>query len=56
MRRAGRGLVRGHYIANPRLEIAVGLALFGAAALLLHDAYEKRAREQPVWLRPLSWW
>jgi hypothetical protein len=52
MRRAGRG----HYIADPRLETAAGLLALGIAAVLLHDAYERRAREQPIWLRPFSWW
>ena len=47
---------RGHLIADPRLEIAAGLLALGAAALLLHDAYEGRAKKQPVWLRPFSWW
>ena len=52
MRRAGRG----HYISDPRVETAAGIAAFIAGAILLHDAYEKRARPQPVWLRPFAWW
>lgn len=50
--RAGRG----HYIADRRLEIAAGLALFAAGGLLLRDAFEGRAQPQPWWLRPVSWW
>lgn len=52
MRRAGRG----HWIRNARLETAAGLAAMLGGALLLHDAYERRARQQPLWLRPFSWW
>lgn len=52
MKRSGRG----HYIANPRVETAAGLAALIIGAVLLHDAYEKRARPQPFWLRPLAWW
>lgn len=47
---------RGHYIADPRLETAAGIALLVGAAALLHDAYERRARKQPLWLRPFAWW
>jgi hypothetical protein len=50
--RAGRG----HLIASRRLEIAAGLAAFALGAVLLHDAYDRRAQPQPVWLRPFSFW
>ncbi len=52
MTRAGRG----HLIANRRLEVAAGLAAFALGAALLHDAYERRAKDQPLWLRPLAFW
>lgn len=45
-----------HYIADPRLETAAGIAMLLAAGALLHDAYERRARRQPFWLKPFSWW
>jgi hypothetical protein len=52
VRRAGRG----HLIADRRLEVAAGLAAFALGAVLLHDAYERRAKDQPLWLKPLSFW
>lgn len=52
MKRAGRG----HVIADPRAAAAAGLALFLLGGYLLHDAYEGRAKQQPLWLRPFSWW
>lgn len=52
MKRAGRG----HLIRDPRLATAAGLALFVAGGYLLHDAYEGRARQQPLWLRPFAFW
>lgn len=52
MKRSGRS----HYIADARVETAAGIALLIGSAMLLHDAYERRARPQPIWLRPLAWW
>ena len=52
MKRAGRG----HLIADPRLEAVAGLAAFVFGGYLLRDAYEGRAKRQPIWLRPFSWW
>lgn len=45
-----------HYIANPHVETAAGLAAFLAGWLLLHDAYDRRGRPQPRILRPFTWW
>lgn len=45
-----------HYIANRRLEIAAGVALFVGGSLLIRDAYDNRGRELPRLLRPFSWW
>lgn len=45
-----------HLIKDPRLEAAAGVALGAVAAVLLHDAYDRRARQQPLWLRPFSFW
>jgi hypothetical protein len=56
MARARRGRGRGHLIADPRLATAAGLGAMVLAAVLLHDAYEGRARDQPFWLRPFSFW
>lgn len=50
------GARRGHLIGDHRLEVAAGLAAMGLGALLLKDAYEGRAKRQPVWLRPFAWW
>ena len=47
---------RRHVIANQQAEFAVGLAMFAAAAYLLHDAVERRGRTQPRWMRPFSFW
>lgn len=47
---------RGHLVADARVETGLGLAALVAAAVLLHDAYERRARQQPLWLRPLTFW
>lgn len=52
MTRSGRG----HIIADRRAEIAAGIGAMVVGAVLLNDAFEKRARPQPWWLRPLSWW
>ena len=46
----------GHVIADRRLEVAAGIGFFIAGGLLLRDAYEGRARKQPIWLRPFAWW
>ena len=48
---------RRHFIRDPRLEVAAGLAAFVAGWALLKDAYDDRpGREQPWWLRPFTWW
>lgn len=47
---------RGHLVADARVETALGIAALVAAAVLLRDAYEQRARKQPFWLRPLAFW
>lgn len=47
---------RGPLIADRRLAIAAGFGSFILGAILLHDAYEGHAKDQPVWLRPFSWW
>lgn len=52
MRRTGHG----HIIADRRLETVAGIGAMIFGAVLLNDAYEKRAKSQPWWLRPLSWW
>jgi len=45
-----------HIVADARLETALGIGALVAAAVLLRDAYEQRARRQPLWLRPFAWW
>jgi hypothetical protein len=45
-----------HVIADRHVELAVGLALVAGGAYLLHDAIERRGRQQPRWLRPFSFW
>ena len=52
MKRAGRG----HIIADKRVETAAGVALLIGGMVLLRDAYERRAQDQPLWLRPFAWW
>lgn len=47
---------RGHLIADRRVEVAAGLAAFALGGLLLHDAYERRAKQQPFWLKPFAFW
>jgi hypothetical protein len=51
----GRGR-RKHLIASRNLELAAGAAAFLVGALLLRDAYDGRGRDQPVWMRPFSFW
>jgi len=46
--------VKGHLIADQRTETMAGLVLFLAAVVLLHDAYERRGRAQPFYMRLLS--
>jgi hypothetical protein len=36
--------------------VIVGLVLFVAGAIVLHDAYEGRGRATPLILRPFTWW
>jgi hypothetical protein len=48
--------VKGHLIADRRTEILLGFGLFIGGAVLLRDAYDRRGIEQPVWMRPFSWW
>ena len=45
-----------HWIRNKHAEAAAGIVAGIAAAVLLHDAYDRRARQQPLWLRPFSFW
>lgn len=47
---------RPHYIEDRRLEIAAGIGALLAAAALLHDAFDRRAKSMPWWLRPFTWW
>lgn len=47
---------RGHYIADQRAEVAAGVLAFLIGAVLLHDAYEGRGRDQPRLMRPFSFW
>jgi hypothetical protein len=49
-------VTRRPFIRDPILEALAGLVLFGAGALLLHDAYDARGRKQPRILRPFSFW
>lgn len=46
----------GHYIANAHIETGLGVALFLAGWALLHDAYDRRGRDQPPLMRPFTWW
>jgi hypothetical protein len=46
----------GHIIANQHMETALGVAAFLAGWLLLHDAYDRRGRNQPPLMRPFTWW
>lgn len=43
-------------IADRRTAVVVGLALFVAGAIVLHDAYEGRGRDTPALLRPFTFW
>lgn len=45
-----------HLIANAQIETALGVAAFLAGWALLHDAYDRRGRDQPVLMRPFTWW
>lgn len=47
---------RRHWIADARAEAFAGMAAMAAGAVLLHDAFERRSKSQPWWLRPFSWW
>lgn len=44
------------FFRSPTTAVVIGGALFLAGAWCLHDAYEKRGREQPALLRPFSFW
>lgn len=43
-------------VADRRVALALGVALFVGGALLLHDAYEGRGRNTPALLRPFTFW
>jgi len=43
-----------HLMANAGRESVLGWALLVAAALLLHDAYNRRGRDVPWWGRPFT--
>lgn len=43
-------------IRNPAIEAAAGIGAFLVGWLLLHDAYDRRGRDQPRWMRPFTWW
>lgn len=46
--------VKGHLIPNQRTEATLGWLTLIAAALLLHDAYDRRGRDVPWWGRPFT--
>lgn len=48
--------MRRPYFRNHTTAAVLGLALMAAGAWCLHDAYERRGREQPRLLRPFTWW
>ena len=43
-------------IRDPLAAKLVGWAVFITGAVLLHDAYEGRGHEQPIWARPFTSW
>lgn len=43
-------------VANRNVAKWGGLALFVAGAVLLHDAFEGRGRDTPLWARPFTFW
>lgn len=43
-------------IADPRTGVAVGLALFAAGLVVLHDAYDGHGRNKPAILGPFLPW
>lgn len=45
-----------HWIRDPAVEAAAGVGFLVVAGVLLNDAYERRARKQPLWLRPFAFW
>lgn len=47
---------RGRVIKDRRVELVAGVGFFILGGLLLRDAYEGHARQQPIWLRPFAWW
>lgn len=34
----------------------IGVLLFAAGAWFLYDAYERRGRPTPKWMRPVTFW
>jgi hypothetical protein len=46
----------GHLIGNQHLETGLGVAAFLLGWALLHDAYDRRGRDQPMLMRPFTWW
>ena len=43
-------------ISDQGAAVLVGLVLFLAGAVFLHDAYEGRGKKSPLVLRPFTWW
>lgn len=41
---------------DPRVATIVGLGLFVAGAYCLKNAFDDRGVQQPIWLRPFSFW
>lgn len=49
-------MARRPLIPDHRVAAGLGLAALAAGWYLLHDAFERRGRDQPMILRPFTWW
>lgn len=43
-------------IADQRVAAVLGVASLVTGWVLIHDAYERRGKDQPLILRPFTWW
>jgi hypothetical protein len=43
-------------VADRRVALWAGIALFVGGAILMRDAYEGRGRDTPLILRPFTFW
>lgn len=49
-------MATGHYVADRKIEVVLGVTAFVVGSMLIKDAYENRGIPLPRLMRPFSWW